>query len=180
MAWTENPFSQFPNRYIWPDSFGFGAYCSGVASVSATQSATLGITRVLEQDTSCHDPPQNPIATRTVSTSDGRLERVWRMSSFIFEGSMWYCDLIQWWESLYCRYSEPVVHIPEVWCRKKLLYSYRFLSDFMIWSVFSIHFKHIFSCIFQKGSIVADSSKKNISLIDGKHTLRKNLCMIWR
>ena len=27
---------------------------------------------------------------------------------------------------------------------------------------------------------VANSSKKKISLIDGKHTLRKNLCMIWR
>ena len=96
MAWTENPFSQFPNRYIWPGSFGFGAYCSGVVSVSATQSATLGITRVLEQNTSCHDPPQNPIATRTVSTSDGRLERVWRMSSFILESSMWYC----WFNSM--------------------------------------------------------------------------------
>ena len=91
MAWTENPFSQFPNRYIWLGSLGFRAYCSTTVSVSATQSATLGSTRILEQDTSCHDPPQNLIATRTVSTSDGRLERVWRMSSFIFEGSMWYC-----------------------------------------------------------------------------------------
>ena len=56
----------------------------------------------------------------------------------------------------------------------------KFLSDSMKCPVFPIHFKHILSCIFQKGSIVADSSKKKISLIDGKHTLRKNLCMIWR
>ena len=50
-------------------------------------------------------------------------------------------DLIQWWESPYRRYSEPVVHIPEVWCRKEWLYSYKFLSDSMKCSVFRERFK---------------------------------------
>lgn len=89
-------------------------------------------------------------------------------------------DLIQWWESPDRRHSEPVVHIPEVWCRKELLYSYKFLSDSMKCPVFPVHFNHIFFCIFQIRSIIADSSKKKISLIDRKHALRKNFCMIWR
>ena len=62
-------------------------------------------------------------------------------------------DLIQWWESPDRRHSEPVVHIPEVWCRKELLYSYKFLSDSMKCPVFPVRFKHIFSCIFQMRDI---------------------------
>ena len=56
----------------------------------------------------------------------------------------------------------------------------KFLSDSMKCPVFPVHFNHIFSCIFQIRSIVADSSEKKISLIDRKHALRKNFCMIWR
>ena len=62
-------------------------------------------------------------------------------------------DLIQWWERPDRRHSEPVVHIPEVWCRKELLYSYKFLSDSMKCPVFPVRFKHIFSCIFQMRDI---------------------------
>ena len=56
----------------------------------------------------------------------------------------------------------------------------KFLSDSMKCPVFPVHFNHIFSCIFQIRSIVADSSKKKISLIDRKHALRKKFCMSWR
>ena len=56
----------------------------------------------------------------------------------------------------------------------------KFLSDSMKCPVFPVHFNHIFFCIFQIRSIIADSSKKKISLIDRKHALRKNFCMIWR
>ena len=64
--------------------------------------------------------------------------------------------------------------------KPELPYSCKFLSDSMKCPVFPVHFNHIFSCIFQIRSIVADSSKKKISLIDRKHALRKNFCMIWR
>ena len=84
-----------------------------------------------------------------------RLTSVWGSELNVFEGSMWYCrfNLIQWWESPDRRHSEPVVHIPEVWCRKELLYSYKFLSDSMKCPVFPVRFKHIFSCIFQMRDI---------------------------
>ena len=56
----------------------------------------------------------------------------------------------------------------------------KFLSDSMKCPVFPVHFNHIFFGIFQIRSIGADSPKKKISLIDRKHALRKNFCMIWR